>query len=67
MNHAIQRTKLQTCSLGSFTVKIDSVIFWVCLTVLLNLLIEKAPGKVLVVGDDYLIEVSITHGALLVL
>lgn len=65
MNQTIQRTEMQACLLSCFTMEIDCIILWVFLAILLDLLIEKAPGKVLIVGDDDLIEVGITHGALL--
>jgi len=67
MNQAIQRTKVQARLLRCRTMEIHSIILWVCLAIPFDLLVEKAPGKILIIRDYDLIQVSITHGALLCL
>jgi hypothetical protein len=47
--------------------KIHGIILWVFFATPFDLLVEKAPGKILIICDYDLIQVSITHGALLCL
>tara|TARA_B110000285_G_scaffold233771_1_gene308598 strand:- start:122 stop:268 length:147 start_codon:yes stop_codon:yes gene_type:complete len=47
--------------------EIDGIVFRVLFAIPLDLLVEKAPCKILIVCNYDLIKVSITHGALLCL
>jgi len=67
MDQAIQRTKVQARLLRCLTMEIHGIILWVFLAIPFDLLVEKAPGKILIIRDYDLIQVSITHGALLCL
>ena len=67
MDQAIQCTKVQACLLRCLIMEIHGIILWVFFAIPLDLLVEKAPGKILIICDYDLIQVSITHGALLCL
>ena len=67
VDHAVQCSQLQTCSLRFVIVVIDGVIFWVFVTLPLQFRVEKAPSERAIICNHNFVQICSAHWALFIL